>query len=258
MNITRKTSITKTKNTLIAATVLSVIVIAGATATTTSSILFPKAFAQQQEQQPMQNTNTAAVGTTNATSPMTNSSTATSSSAGGSSVLSGIIASIQQNNAGAPQWVAAGSWTLVTDKPLFGGAAGGSPPTVNNFSAVVDMVSFANGTMFHTHHFYNFRDGMVSYAANNATNINGTMTITNEEGTTENVVAYLHFQNNFMSVWVDPGQINNHFGPTPINGMILSPQKLEEIRSAEAPQLQPQSMQNTTSSTSGPSSMPMI
>jgi hypothetical protein len=240
MNITKNTLITKKKNILITATVLSVII--ATTGLTTAGIpLLPKAFAQEMQQQPPAMQNTNATSTTNA-------GTTSTASTGGNSVLSGIISSVQQNNAGAPQWLAAGSWTLVTDKPLF---VQGSSPTVKNFSAVVDMVSFANGTMFHSHHFYNFANGHVLYNNNNVTDINGTMTITTEQGTTENVVAYLHFQNNFMSIWVNPGQINNHFGPTPINGMVLNAEQLAGIRSLEAPQIQSQQQQSMQNSTTG-------
>ena len=224
MNFTKKSSsMTERRNLLLLATIMiSLIVTSGLVITTTItstqatntimttplSSSLPKAFAQQQTSQ-------------------------------NASTLSGVITSTQLNNAGAPEWLAAGSWILVTDKPIFGGgAAGGSPPTVKNFSAIVDMAAFANGSMFHTHRFYDFKQSHVLFNPNNSTAINGTMTITTEQGTTQNVMAYLHFQNNAMFVWVNPGQINNHFGPTPINGLIVNPQQIAEIRSMEAPQLQ--------------------
>ncbi|AIF84043.1 hypothetical protein NTE_01985 [Candidatus Nitrososphaera evergladensis SR1] len=184
---------------------------ASAVMTTTTLSLLPAAFAQQQ--------------------------TTT-----GNSTLSGIIASTQISNAGAPLWLSAGSWKLVTDKPIFGGN-NQTQPTVKSFDATVDMVLLSNGTMFHTHHIYNFVQSGVLFQGNNVTAINGTMSVTTEKGTTENVPGYLHFQNNIMSIWVNPGKIDNHFGPTPINGMILSPEKLEEL-GAHLPQIQ----QNTTGS----------
>ena len=53
------------------------------------------------------------------------------------STLSGIITSTQINQAGAPQWLTAGSWTLVTDRPVFGGeqTTTTEEPKVMNFSA---------------------------------------------------------------------------------------------------------------------------
>jgi hypothetical protein len=159
--------------------------------------------------------------------------------------ISGIITSTQLNDAGAPQWLAAGSWKLVTDMPIFGGN-NQTKPTVKAFDAVIDMVLLSNGTMFHTHHISNFKQSEVLFKGNNVTAFNGTMTVTTEKGPTEEVPGFLQFHNNMMSVWVNPGKIQNHFGPTPINGMILSPEKLQEIRSLEAQELQQGNQGNTT------------
>lgn len=162
----------------------------------------------------------------------------------GQSTLSGIITSTQLNDKGVPQWLTAGSWTMVSDKPIFGGS-NETKPTVKSFDAVIDMVSLANGTMFHTHHISNFKQSDILYMSHNNTAINGTMTVTTEHGPTENVPGFIQFHNNIMSVWVSPGKIGSHFGPTPIDGMILSPEKLQEIRSLEAPQLQQQQGNST-------------
>jgi hypothetical protein len=162
------------------------------------------------------------------------------------STLSGIITSTQLNQAGVPEWLAAGSWKLVTDKPVFGGSnQTTTKPMVKSFDAVIDMVMLSDGTKFHTHHISNFKQSDVLYMGNNVTDFNGTMTVTTENGPTENVPGFLHFQNNVMSVWVNPGKVGNHFGPTPINGMILSPEKLQEIKSLQSQELQGQ--QRTTS-----------
>lgn len=149
------------------------------------------------------------------------------------STLSGIITSTQLNQAGVPEWLAAGSWKLVTDKPVFGGGSSNqtTKPMVKSFDAVIDMVMLSDGTKFHTHHISNFKQSDVLYMGNNVTDFNGTMTVTTENGPTENVPGFLHFQNNVMSVWVNPGKVGNHFGPTPINGIILTPEKLQDIRS---------------------------
>ena len=65
------------------------------------------------------------------------------------------------------------------------------------------------------------------------------MTVTTERGTTENVPGFLQFQNNQMSIGVNPGDIENDFGPTPIQGMIINPELLQEIASVLPPSLQP-------------------
>jgi hypothetical protein len=147
------------------------------------------------------------------------------------STLSGIITSTQLNQAGVPEWLAAGSWKLVTDKPVFGDSSNQTKPMVKSFDAVIDMVMLSDGTKFHTHHISNFKQSDVLYMGNNVTDFNGTMTVTTENGPTDNVPGFLHFQNNVMSVWVNPGKVGNHFGPTPINGIVLTPGKLQDIRS---------------------------
>ena len=147
-----------------------------------------------------------------------------------STTLSGIITSTQLNDAGVPQWLAAGSWKLVTDRPIFEGN-NQTKPMVKSFDAVIDMVMISNGSKFHTHHISDFKQSDILFKGNNVTAFNGTMTVTTENGPTQNVPGFLQFQNNVMSVWVNPGHVGNHFGPTPINGIILTPEKLQDIRS---------------------------
>jgi hypothetical protein len=157
-----------------------------------------------------------------------------------SSTLSGIITSTQINQAGAPQWLTAGSWTLVTDKPVFGSEQATAEPKVMNFSAVLVMTLIDNGTMTHSHRLSDFKQSTVTHPGGNTTIINGTMTVTTEQGPTPNVPSYLLFQNDRMSVWVNPIPLHNHFGPTSlITGIIVNPQLLAQVRSMEAPNVQP-------------------
>ena len=173
----------------------------------------------------------------------------------GQSTLSGIITSTQLNDAGVSQWLSAGSWKLVTDKPIFEGN-NQTKPTVKSFDAIIDMVSITDGTKFHTHRISDFKQTDVLYMGNNNTVINGTMTVTTENGPTQHVEGFLQFQNNMMSVWVNPGKVGNHFGPTPIHGMILSPEKLQEIQSMEAQELQQGGQQQQQQQQTSNSTMP--
>lgn len=142
----------------------------------------------------------------------------------------GIISSKQTSDAGAPMWLSVGSWKLVTDRPIFGGNNNQTRPTVKSFDATVEMMLISNGTRFHTHHIYDFKQSDVLLSeSNNSTIFNGTMTVASEKGAMKNVPGFLIFQDNVMSIWVDPGKIGNHFGPTPLHGMIVSPQRLEQL-----------------------------
>ena len=85
-----------------------------------------------------------------------------------------------------------------------------------------------------------FKQSQVTHPGGNTTIINGTMTVTTEQGPTPNVPSYLLFQNDRMSVWVNPIPLHNHFGPTSlITGIIVNPQLLAQVRSMEAPNVQP-------------------
>ncbi len=175
----------------------------------------------------------------------------TATGAANNYTLSGIITSTQLNQAGAPQWLTAGSWRLATDKPVFGTASNQTQqPTVKNFSAVIVMTTINNGTVLHSHRISDFKLLGVTHPGGNTPAFNGTMTVTTENGPTQNVPGFLDFQNNRMSIWVNPGAIQNHFGPNPINGMTLNPQQLQEIRSLELPSAQ-QGAQQITSAAGG-------
>ncbi|MGH9989070.1 MAG: hypothetical protein ACREAS_01400, partial [Nitrososphaera sp.] len=63
----------------------------------------------------------------------------------------------------------------------------------------------------------------------NSTTINGTATVVTETGPTENVPLFITLQNNLISIGIDPVATENHFGPTPISGIILTPEHLQQI-----------------------------
>lgn len=98
---------------------------------------------------------------------------------------------------------------------------------------------------------FKFSANQVFHPNPNATTFNGTMTVTTERGTTENVPGFFQFQNNQMSIWVNPDDIENHFGPTPIQGMIINPELLQEIASVLPTSLQPGVQQDSSSTNSG-------
>jgi hypothetical protein len=159
----------------------------------------------------------------------TDTTNATTTIAGGNKVA-GIIASLQlAPDRLAPEWVTAGYWELESDMPLLGAGTNETEPTVTNFSAIVEMTQLADGTFLHQHTISDFRPSAILHADANSTTINGTATVVTEEGPTENVPIYITLQNNLISIAIDPVATDNHFGPTPITGIILSPEHLQEI-----------------------------
>jgi hypothetical protein len=232
-----------TKGLLLAAAVFS---IAATGVITASSILgqqYPSlAFAQQELGIPdttgTDTTTTTTSPTDNATEGATTTAGDTTGTAttGGGNKLAGIIASLQlAPDRLAPEWVTAGYWELESDMPLFGAGSEGTEPTATSFNAIVEMTHLADGTALHTHTFSDFQQSDVLHTAENTTTINGTMTVSLQEGPVENVPVFITLQNNLISIGVDPGPTDNHFGPTPISGIILAPEHLQEISNRLAP-----------------------
>jgi hypothetical protein len=175
-------------------------------------------------------TTTTADNATEGTTTATDTATAT-----GGNKVAGIIASLQlAPDRLAPEWVTAGYWELESDMPLFG-VTTETRPTVNNFDAIVEMVHLADGTALHSHTFSDFRQSDIVSTAENTTTITGTMTVTLEQGPVQNVPVFITLQNNLLSIVPDAAATENHFGPTPIQGIILAPEHLQQISDRLAP-----------------------
>jgi hypothetical protein len=169
---------------------------------------------------------TASASTDNAIGTTTGETTTT----GGANQLAGIISSLQlASDRLAPEWVTAGYWELESDIPLLGAGTEGTQPTVSSFDAIIEMTRLADGSFLHQHTISNFRQSEVLHSDENSTTISGTATVVTEEGPTENVPIFITLQNNLISIAIDPVATENHFGPTPITGIILTPQHLQDI-----------------------------
>ena len=157
--------------------------------------------------------------TTSVTDTTGGETTATPSNA---SKMNGVIASIQLDENGNPAWITSGHWNLESDIPLIGssGDVVQTEPQVSNFSATLYMVSNADGTALHPHQVSDFVQTAVLHEGPNSTTVNGTFTITLEEGPVENVNGYIHIINDKIEFWVDPATTDNHFGPTTIIGIV--------------------------------------
>lgn len=230
-----------TKGLLLAAAVFSIAATGVITASTILVQQYPSlAFAQQELDIPDTtgtDTTTTTTTTDNATEGTTTAAdTTNATTTGGGNKLAGIIASLQlAPDRLAPEWVTAGYWELESDMPLFGAGSEGTEPTATSFNAIVEMTRLADGTDLHSHTLSDFQQSDVLHTAENTTTINGTMTVSLQEGPVENVPVFITLQNNLISIGVDPGPTDNHFGPTPISGIILSPEHLQEISNRLAP-----------------------
>ena len=141
----------------------------------------------------------------------------------------GTISSIQNDESGTPAWILSGLWkgaltNMDKSNPDF------STPTVSNnnkdnlptatFEAEFDMVKL-NGSALHKHSIYNFTLADISKIDDKNYQANGTATVTMKDGPVNNVpLSIKSMNNNVISIWIDPTKVNNHFGNTPIFGLI--------------------------------------
>lgn len=169
--------------------------------------------------------------TGNATAPTGNATAAPSgnTTTAAASNMSGVIASIQQDDSGNPAWITAGHWKIESDTPLLGDNS--TEPHISNFTATVYMVSNADGTAFHVHEISNFVQTDVQHQGPNATTVNGTFTVTLQEEPINDVRGYIYIVGDKIEFWVDPTVTDNHFGPSAIMGIVLDPGKVWQMKS---------------------------
>lgn len=140
----------------------------------------------------------------------------------------GTISSIQNEN-GAPAWILSGLWKgslTNTDESNQGLSTSnlsndnnGNLPTAN-FEAEFDMVML-NGSALHKHSIYNFTLADIMKIDDKYYQVNGTATITMKDAPVNDVPLSVKILNdNVISIWIDPTKVNNHFGNTPIFGLI--------------------------------------
>jgi hypothetical protein len=216
------------KGLLIAAAVFSIAATGIFASNTLLGQLYPSlAFAQEE----LGVTDTTTTTTGNATGGTTAGDTTNATTAtGDGNKLAGIVASLTlAPDRLAPEWVAAGYWELESDMPLLGAGTEGTQPTVTSFDAIIEMTRYADGTFLHQHTISDFMQSAILHTDANSTTINGTATVVTEEGPTENVPIFITLQNNLISIGIDPIATENHFGPTPISGIILTPAHLQDI-----------------------------
>lgn len=223
-----------TKRLLLAAAVFSVAVTGVFASSAILGQQYPSlAFAQEELGVTDSTTTTTsdnATGGTTTTAGDTGANASTATSGGGGNKLAGIIASLQlAPDRLAPEWVTAGYWELDSDMPLIGAGTEGTQPTVSRFDAIIEMTRLADGTFLHQHTISDFRQTAVLHSDANSTTINGTATVVTEKGPTPDVPVFITLQNNLISIGIDPVKTENHFGPTPISGIILTPEHLQQI-----------------------------
>ena len=128
----------------------------------------------------------------------------------------GAISSIQNNEQGEPSWILSGHWiTNIMNKTM--DSFNQTNPA--KFDSWIYMVML-DGTAMHKHSISNFSLSDVSNQ-DNATVFKGTVTVTLKDGPVEQVPIEIKLGNNHViGLSLDAAKTNNHFGDTPIYGII--------------------------------------
>jgi hypothetical protein len=148
----------------------------------------------------------------------------------------GMISSIQNDEQGQPAWIVAGHWMMEMASPQNETATPDATGRISNiagFNAMLQMVML-DGSAMHDHEISNFtQTGDATFdSATNTTTITGTATITMREGPVPNVPTTIQIaQDNVIAISPEAAAIENHFGNTPIYGLLVSPEMLQDMMS---------------------------
>ena len=140
----------------------------------------------------------------------------------------GTIASIQNDENGNPSWIVAGHWKAnllnnQSQNSSQGNTTSSSPSASSGsvFNTSFRMVKL-DGTANHTHTITNFVLVNTSMPNNMTRIFNGTSTASLKEGPATDIPTSIRIMGDkVISIWLDPSKVNNHFGNTPIYGMVM-------------------------------------
>jgi hypothetical protein len=135
----------------------------------------------------------------------------------------GAISSVQDDNTGKPAWILTGFWkTNLLDNTTQTSDANTSTTGVPVFSASFRMI-MTNGSAMHTHTITNFILKNISMPNKSTIVFNGTASASLKEGIVSDVPISIKVMNDrVISIWLDPAKVKNHYGNTPIFGIVFS------------------------------------
>lgn len=145
----------------------------------------------------------------------------------------GAIASISNDEQGQPAWIIAGYWMMemAPQNDTATSNMTGSIGNIADFHAMLHMVRL-NGSAMHTHEISNFTQvGDATFdSSTNSTTISGTATITMREGPVPDVQTTIQIaQDKVIAITPDPTPLENHFGDTPIYGIVASSEMKDQM-----------------------------
>ena len=144
----------------------------------------------------------------------------------------GMISSISNDEQGQPAWIISGNWMMEMASQNDTTATSDTSERISNiagFDATLHMVML-NGSAMHNHEISNFaQTGDATFdSSTNSTTITGTATVTMREGPVPNVPTTIEIsQDRVIAISPDPAALENHFGDTPIYGIVISPEMIQ-------------------------------
>ena len=149
----------------------------------------------------------------------------------------GMISSIQNDEQGQPAWIVAGHWMMEmgsqdsTQNDTATPDTTGRISNIAGFNAMLHHVML-NGSAMHDHEISGFtQTGDATFdSGTNSTTITGTATVTMREGPVPNVPITIEIaQDKVIAITPDPAALENHFGNTPIYGLVASPEMMGQM-----------------------------
>jgi hypothetical protein len=137
----------------------------------------------------------------------------------------GPIASIQNNESGQPAWIVVGNWrsNLLSFNQT---TTQNSDNNASSLAAAVFHANFRmimlNGSGAHTHVITNFKLSNISSYANGTTTYIGNSTISMPAAPIVDVPTTIKISGEVISIFPDPAKVNEHFGNTPIYGVVVN------------------------------------
>jgi hypothetical protein len=131
----------------------------------------------------------------------------------------GAISSIQNDEDEDPAWIVTGHWKIVNDT---------GTTNITDFHAAFQMIRLG-GTDEHFHEISNFTQTRNTTTVGNVTRIVGTSTVTMPTGPVNDVVTDIRVNDGkVVTIRLDPEATSDHFGDTPIYGIVVTPELLQQ------------------------------
>ena len=140
----------------------------------------------------------------------------------------GAISSVQDDNNGKPAWILTGFWktNLINNTATTTPTSSANGPGLQGGNANVFTASFrmimTNGSAMHTHSITNFVLQNKSMPNKTTVVFNGTVSASLREGIVPDVPTSIKVTDGrVISIWLDPAKVKNHYGNTPIFGIVF-------------------------------------